>query len=68
MSRPKWKKSKVMIKSLSGIEDSLDMYGGVYIWKFMNSAWVLSQQLRTLKKFIGRGKMFFPERIGENTK
>ena len=66
MSKRKWENSNIPITSISSVMNSLELYGGVYIWKFMNKAWVMSQQLHTLMAFIARKNIYYPKRIADN--
>ena len=65
MSKRKWRKSNVPIKSIGALMDCLDCYGGVWFWKFANKEWVLSQQLRVLARLMDKGMLYYPERIKE---
>ena len=65
MSKRKWKQSSVKIMSVTGMMDCMNEYGGVWVStmrKFMNTAWVLSQQLRVLESFVRKGFFWYPER------
>ena len=68
MSKRKWKQSSVRIQSVAGMMDCMNEYGGVWVStmrKFMNTAWVLSQQLRVLESFVRKGFFWYPEREGD---
>ena len=63
MSKRKWKSSKVKITNIGDLMSSLDQFGGVWWWKFMNAESIKSQQFRTLLRYIDRGWLYFPQRV-----
>lgn len=71
MNKRKWKKSSVMVRNIHGLIDCISVYNGVWCvsfgknGKFINSSWVLSQQLRVLGNYIRRGCFYYPERTEE---
>ena len=60
MSKRKWKQSSVRIQSVAGMMDWVST-----MRKFMNTAWVVSQQLRVLESFVRKGFFWYPEREGD---
>lgn len=71
MTKRKWKQSSVMVRDIHSLMDCISVYGGVWCFflgkrgKFMNSPWVLSQQLRVLGNYIRGGCFYYPERTDE---
>lgn len=71
MNKRKWKQSSVMVRNIHGLMDCLSAYNGVWCvlfgkrGKFINSSWVLSQQLRVLVNYIKCGYLYYPERTEE---
>lgn len=71
MNKRKWKQSSVMVRNIHGLMDCLSTYNGVWCvlfgkrGKFINSSWVLSQQLRVLGNYIKQGYLYYPERTEE---
>lgn len=69
MSRRKWGKSTVEIANLISLQVSIDAYGGIWMrydtgrGKFLNKAWVLSQQLGYLLRQIKQKRFWFPQEI-----
>lgn len=62
MSKRKWADSGVSILSVSGLMDSLNQYGGVWLFRrFMNEAWVIHQQLHTLTLLIDHRRFHYPK-------
>lgn len=64
VSRRKWVDSGVLILSVSGLLDSLNQCGGVWlsnINRFMNEAWVINQQLHTLTRHIVYRRFHYPK-------
>lgn len=69
MTKRKWKQSSVMVRDIHGLMDCISVYKGAWCvlfgkrGRFINSPWVLSQQLRVLVNYIRRGYFYYPERI-----
>lgn len=68
-TKRKWKKCEQMrVGSIFDLINCVNVRGGVW-WdiaikgKFMNKAWVDSQQLRMLLTQLEMGKFYYPERI-----
>lgn len=63
MSVRKWKQSDARITNLDALLSSLEQFGGVWWYKFLNAEIIKSWQLRTILHMIDRGTLFFPSRI-----
>lgn len=67
-TKRKWKKGEHMkVCGIGDLVNCINVRGGVW-WdatkgKFMNRAWVESQQLHTLLLQLKLGRFFYPERI-----
>ena len=63
MNRKKWCDSGIPLVSIDCVNASLSLYGGVWsvpCRKFMNKAWVYSQQYRYLLACLKRGMFTYP--------
>lgn len=63
MSRRKWCDSGIPLVGFGCINASLSLYGGVWNVarrKFLNRAWVYSQQYRVLLSYLKRGFLTYP--------
>lgn len=63
MNRKKWCDSGIPLVNLDCIDASLNLYGGVWsvaCRKFLNMAWVYSQQYRYLLACLKRGFFTYP--------
>ena len=63
MSKRKWKCGSVKITNLGALMSSMEQFGGVWWFKFMNSESIKSQQFRVLLNLIKKGRLYFPEMV-----
>jgi hypothetical protein len=63
MSKRKWKSGDVKITNLGALMSSMEQFGGVWWFKFMNAESIKSQQFRVLLNLIEKGRLYFPERV-----
>lgn len=61
MSKRKWSDSEVLIRSIQGLLDSIEAYGGaIWFGKFKNKYFFLNQQLAGLINIIESGYLSYP--------
>lgn len=61
MSKRKWLDSRVRIRSVNGLLESIEAYGGA-MWngKFRNKHFFLNQQMRTIQLFVNYCMISYP--------
>ena len=61
MSKRKWSDSRVRIRSIQGLLDSIEVSGGaMWVGKFRNRHFFLNQQVRTIILMTDRGYISYP--------
>lgn len=66
----KWRCSNKKIHDIGQLYDSMVYYGGVwnvFIKRFVNTSFLMSQQFRTLLVGCSRGCYYYPEKIEKDT-
>ena len=71
MNRKKWCDSGIPLVNMDCVNASLGLYGGVWSLihrKFLNSAWIYSQQYRLLLSYLAKGFFNYPRPTAWPTK